>query len=247
MSRPDLAGKPCRGLKLKEKVTYHQDPKRVVYDDQHWRLLEKLRAESLELQQRLPCSSVVYGSVARGDVHPGSDIDILIFQDIPSYRLELALDGDYLSREIVQATPNALMKAHIHLSENVTVTFPLAPMTDLEMDFYRFSGCVETGELARGSRVPGVSKRLVLVEPEEDGHRERSLLDDPHGCTRLLGVSPAIIEERVRVLTRRDKVGRTGVFLRATLREEESFEQRLKAIADGNNVVRRMLKQRGVI
>jgi len=195
------------------------------------------------MQQRLPVPSYVYGSVARGDVHPGSDIDIILFEPVQSYLLELNLD--YLSREIVQATPNALVKAHIHVSDLLTVTFPLVGMGDMEQDFYRFSGCAGADRIAGLERVPGVSKRLVLVEPTEKGHVERSLLDDPHGCTRLLGVSPDIIQERVRVLTRRDRVGRTGVFLRADVREEESFEGRLKAIADSNNVVRRMLKRRG--
>jgi len=230
---------------LKEKVTYHQDPKRVVYDRDRWDTLRQLRNEADEIRKKLPVTSFVYGSVARGDVHPGSDIDIILFESMPSYMLELDPDLNYLSREIVQATPNALVKAHIHVSHRITITFPLVPMADIERDFYRYSGCIETTKMSGFQRVAGVSKKLVLVEPTEEGHMERSLLDDPHGCTKILGVSHDIIDERVRVLTRRDKVGRTGVFLRADVPEEESFEQRLKAIADSNNVVRRMLKQRG--
>jgi len=231
---------------LKEKVKYHQDPKRIVYQPQRWELLKKLRDEAFHVRQRLPVPSHVYGSVARGDVHPGSDIDIIIFETVPSYRLELELERPFLARELVQATPNALIKGHIHLSERVTVTFPLVPMNDVEMDFYRYSGCISSERMGGLERVAGVSKGLVLVEPTEEGHLERSLLDDPHGCLKLLGVSGDIIQERVRVLTRRDKVGRTGVFLKAELGEEESFEQKLKTIADSNNIVRRFLKQRGV-
>lgn len=228
---------------MKEKVTYHQDPKRVIYDRDHWSILRRLRDEANEIQRHLPVPSFVYGSVARGDVHAGSDIDIIIFENIPSYQLELNLR--YHSREIVQATPNALIKAHIHVTGRMTITFPLVPMADIERDFYRYSGCVDSSRMGSLDRVPGVSKKLVLVEPTEDGHMERSLLDDTHGCTRILGVSHDIINERVRVLTRRDRVGRTGVFLRADVAEEESFEAKLKSIADSNNIVRRMLKQRG--
>ena len=217
-----------------------------MYSDQHWKLLEKLRDEAFEIQRRLCVPSSVYGSVARGDVHQGSDIDIIIFEAAPSYRLELGLDQSPLSREIVQATPNALIKGHIHLSELLTITFPLVPMKDLEMDFYRYSGCLAGTRLEGRERVAGVSKALVLVEPTKEGHLECSLLNDPHSCLKLLGVSGDIIQERVRVLTRRDKVGRTGVFLKAELGEEESFEQKLKTIADSNNIVRRFLKQRGV-
>lgn len=228
---------------MKEKVTYHQDPKRVIYDRSHWTLLQRLRDETYDIQQQLPCPSFVYGSVARGDVHAGSDIDIILFETIPSYHLELNLE--YHSREIVQATPNALIKAHIHMSDRVTITFPLVAMNDIERDFYRYSGCLASAGIPLGERVPGVSKKLVLVEPNETGHMERSLMDDPHGCTRILGVSHDIIDERVRVLTRRDKVGRTGVFLRSDIPEDDSFEGTLKSIADSNNIVRRMLKQRG--
>ena len=228
---------------MKEKITYHQDPKRVEYDRDRWDTLRQLRNEADEIRKKLPVASYVYGSVARGDVHPGSDIDIILFECIPSYLLELELS--YLSREIVQATPNALVKAHIHVSHRITITFPLVAMADIENDFYRFSGYIESVKMNGFQRVAGVTKKLILVEPTEEGHVERSLLDDPHGCSKILGVSHDIIEERVRVLTRRDKLGRTGVFLRAGVPEEESFEQKLKAIADSNNIVRRMLKQRG--
>lgn len=232
---------------MKEKVTYHQDPKRAVYDQDHWDLLQNLRSEALKVIEDLPFQSYVYGSIARGDVHPGSDIDIILFENIPSYQLELSID--YVSREIVQATPNALIKAHIHVNDRAVITFPMVAMNDIEQDFYRFSGCLDTqritGRTGDRDRVPGISKRLLLIEPTEDGHIERSLLDDLHGSTKKLGISADIIQERVRVLTRRDKVGRTGVFLKVDVREDESFEQRLQKIADRNNIVRRMLQQRG--
>ena len=209
----------------------------------HWELFHQLRYEGFKIQQKLPILSYIYCSLARGDVHSKSDIDIILFDAIPSYQVELNLT--YQSREIVQATPNALIKAHIHITSLLTITFPMVNMTEMEIDFYRYSGCVNSDLCNSNGRVPGVSKRLILIEPIEKGHIERSLLDAPHESSKILGVSPDIIQERIRVLTRRDKMGRTGVFLRADVGVDESFEERLQAISSRNNYVRRMLKKRG--
>lgn len=228
---------------MKEKITYLKDPVKTFYDNVHWDLFFNLRAEASHIQKKLPVQSYIYGSLARGDIHPKSDIDIIIFEALPSYRVELNLD--YLSREIVQATPNAPIKAHIHVNDQITITFPLINLTELEMDFYRFSGCLLSRHSNSKYRVPGISKRLILIEPFEEGHIERSLLDNPYECSKIIGVSQEIIQERIRVLTRRDKVGRTGVFLREDVGEDESFEEHLKSLSDGNNYVRRMLKRRG--
>jgi predicted nucleotidyltransferase len=231
------------GFILKEKITYLKDPTKTFYDNEHWKLFHSLRAEAVYVQKKLPVQSFIYGSLARGDVHSKSDIDIILFENIPSYQIELNLD--YLSREIVQATPNAPIKAHIHVNDQVTITFPLTNLTELEIDFYRFSGCLPSIHSNSKTRVPGISKKLILIEPFEEGHVERSLLDDPYKCSKILGVSLDIIQERIRVLTRRDKVGRTGVFLRDDVGKDESFEERLKILGDNNNYVRRMLKRRG--
>jgi predicted nucleotidyltransferase len=231
------------GFILKEKITYLKDPTKIFYDSDHWELFHHLRDKAYKIQKRLPFHSYIYGSLARGDIHSKSDIDIILFEVTPSYRIELNLD--YISREIVQATPNALIKAHIHVSSEITITFPLINMTKVEIEFYRFSGCLHSYYSNSKKRVPGVSKRLILINPFEKGHVERSLLDDPYECSKILGVSADIIQERIRVLTRRDKVGRTGVFVKEDLVADESFEERLKVLSDTNNYVRRMLKRRG--
>ena len=86
---------------------------------------------------------------------------------------------------------------------------------------------------------------LLLIEPTGTGHVVSSVLDRPTRTARVLGVHTATLDERVRVLTRRDKVGRTGVLLNEELAEGETFESRLRYIADRNSVVRRQLKMRG--
>ncbi|MCD4727389.1 MAG: nucleotidyltransferase domain-containing protein, partial [Pirellulales bacterium] len=53
--------------------------------------------------------SLVYGSLARGDVSQGSDIDIIIPGVARSFMVELALDEHGITgRKLVQATPGGL-------------------------------------------------------------------------------------------------------------------------------------------
>jgi predicted nucleotidyltransferase len=61
---------------------------------------------------------------------------------------------------------------------------------------------------------------------------------------RLLGVSSDIVRERIRVLTRRDTIGRTGVFLRLVVPEGASFEELVKSEAESNPALRRTLRER---
>jgi uncharacterized protein len=229
---------------LKEKVVTICDPHELVYDRKHWDILAELRAVAGEILSRLPAPGFVYGSVARGDVHGGSDIDIVMVDPIPSYQLELCLP-EPVSRTIVQATPNSPVRAHIHLDHRTTVTVPLVPLAPKEEGFYTFAGRATVENLDAGRRVPGVNKRLLLIEPTETGHIASGVLDHPTRTARVLGVHTATLDERIRVLTRRDRVGRTGVLLNEELHEGETFESRLRYIADRNSVVRRQLRLRG--
>jgi len=61
----------------------------------------------------------------------------------------------------------------------------------------------------------------------------------------LLGISVNTVRDRVRALLRRDKIGRTGVFIERELLPNETFEMVLKKLADQNPAVRRRLKLYG--
>ncbi|MEM4702317.1 MAG: nucleotidyltransferase domain-containing protein, partial [Archaeoglobaceae archaeon] len=82
----------------------------VRYDGEKWKILNLKREKAKNLMRKLAennINSILYGSVARGDVNAKSDIDIFIPQLIPSFRIELALeDFNILEKRIVQATPN---------------------------------------------------------------------------------------------------------------------------------------------
>jgi predicted nucleotidyltransferase len=227
---------------MKEKVKGKLDPLQVDYDDDRWSLFRWLRAEASGVQNAIEQESFIYGSLARGDVKKGSDIDIVIPRVVASFKIEIELEKAGFvpsSREIVKANPNSVPKAHIHLNDYTTITFPLAAMSELEEDFYRFGGLVTGKEEAR---VPGVDKRLLLITPTGKGHVEEGIIGSEASVAKLLGVGVDIVNERIRVLTRRDRVGRTGTYLKRDLSEDETFEEVLKYLEDRDSVVRRHLR-----
>ncbi len=218
----------------------------VQYEKSHWDYLKTLRRNALEIVRSIKSISVnpyVHGSVARGDISKSSDIDIIIPRPVSSYRLELVL-GQAVKRELVQATPSMVLKGHIHLPENTVVTFPLFKMMSREEEFYRWGGIIDSTGLEENTRVPGVDKRLVLIEPTSDGHSEYGVIGHESEIAKKLDVSIGIAQERVRVLSRRDRVGRTGVYLTRVLGEDESFEEVAKMLQDSDPALRRTIERR---
>jgi predicted nucleotidyltransferase len=193
--------------------------------------------------ETMGATPLVHGSVARGDVSDSSDIDIIISQPVSSYRLELVL-GPPLHRELVQATPSMVLKGHIHLDGDVVVSFPMFKLRSREEEFYRWGGALDSNALSADDRTLGVDKRLVLIEPTDDGHIESGVIGHEHNVAKKLGVSLDIARERVRVLTRREAVGRTGVYQTYTLRDEESFEGVTKRLHDSDPALRRTIERR---
>ncbi len=229
----------------KKPETLH-DSRLVTYDDSHWELLNELRESALEVMQALQdngVTSFVYGSVARGDVSKSSDIDIVIPNMVSSYKLEIAI-GSGIRRELVQATPSMVLKGHMYLENDIVVTFPLFKFKSREEEFYRWGGQTSASQLSERIRVPGVDKRLILIEPSETGHVERGVIGYEHIAAKKVGVSIDIAKDRVRVLTRRDRVGRTGVYLTRNLSPDESFEAVAKDLMDSDPALRRTIQRR---
>ena len=222
------------------------EPRIVHYNSSHWALLAELRDRAIELMKHLDeagIHSVVYGSLARGDVSQTSDIDIIIPYNLPSYRLELVIRKG-IERKIVQATPSSVLKGHISLENDIVVSFPLFKMMSRESEFYRWGGQADLSQLRDNVRVPGVDKRLLLIDPTESGHIESGVISYEHEVAKKVGVSIDIALERVRVLTRRDKVGRTGVYTSITLSPEESFEVVARNLRDSDPALRRTIERR---
>lgn len=239
MTRP---ASPCRA----------GESRHVVYTEETWRVLRQKRARAEEIMTALltlGIESYVYGSVARGDVKPTSDIDIFIpFVPHPGL-VVLALESrgfTIFDRLIVQATPTYAIKGYIQLDTEglEVVSFPITRLKSSELDFYKYGGLLDLNGIRAGERIPGVDKRLMLIEPTNDGHVESCILGREGEVAKLLGVSEELVRERVRKLARRGEVGRTGVYLKYRLLAGESFEEALARLASRNKFVRRQLIER---
>jgi predicted nucleotidyltransferase len=220
----------------------------VNYKEAHWDLLKEMRNKAIKTMNVLENSHLrtfVHGSLARGDVKKTSDIDIIIMEPPSSFIVETAIERAHLpikSRFLVQATPNYAMKAHIEISMNTSISFPLMHMRKVEREFYTFGGKLNLTQLKEGIRIAGVDKRLMLIEPSPKGHTESSILGCEKGVARQLGISAETVLDRVHTLKKRDKIGRTGVFIKKELNFDETFEMVLKRLANKNPAVRRRMR-----
>ena len=220
----------------------------VIYTKAHWDLLWELRNKAIKIMNVLENShlrTLVHGSLVRGDAKKTSDIDIVIMEPPSSFIVETAIERAHLpikSRFLVQATPNYAMKAHIEISMNTSISFPLMHMRKVEREFYTFGGKLNLNQLKEGIRIAGVDKRLMLIEPLPKGHTERSIVGYEKSVAKQLGISTETILDRTHTLKKRDKIGRTGVFIKKELNFDETFEMILKRLADENPAVRRRMR-----
>jgi predicted nucleotidyltransferase len=227
------------------KPVKHAEQIEVIYDAGHWKLLRQLRSKALDIMETLEAchlSSIVHGSIARGDVSETSDIDVFMPSPPSSFSIETCLERSgftAINRTVVQATPIYALKGHIELDTQTSLSFPLVKLRSVEKEFYRFGGEARLSMLKAGKRVLGVDKRLMLIEPTKEGHIESAVVGQEDAVANLLGVSLNTVLDRVRALIRRDEIGRTGVFIEKELAPDETFEQALKKLADQNPAVRR--------
>lgn len=220
----------------------------VIYDEQHWEILHKFRLQAIRIMESLERAnihSIIHGSIARGDVTLKSDIDIFIPMPLPSLLVELALEKSNFSiyrRILIQATPSYAIKGYIEVNEQNSVSFPLVKLKRIERDFYKFGGELTLQELKENRRALGVDKRLMLIEPTSRGHVESGIIGREDKVAALLGIGVDVVLDRVRALRRRNRIGRTGLFVERELTPKETFESVLKHIINTNPAVRRRLR-----
>lgn len=196
--------------------------------------------------------TIIHGSVARGDVDKHSDVDISILDPVSTFVVECALESPVLDLQILEkrismATPNHAIKGHVILSNGAEITIPLCPLKQREVDFYKFSGYLTIMELEDEDqliRVSGINKRLLVIEPVAGGYWEDSIVGKEHEMARKLRINVDVIKERVRVLSQRDDIGRTGQFISQRIPVDFQFETILKELQDRNPAVRRRLRNK---
>ncbi|MCW4010469.1 MAG: nucleotidyltransferase domain-containing protein [Candidatus Bathyarchaeota archaeon] len=221
------------------------DTVEVTYSSERWSQLTQLRHKAQDVIAALHMrhmQAIVHGSIARGDVNKDSDIDVFVLNPPSSFQVETALQQANITisnRTLIQATPAYAMKAYIEVDPTTTVSFPLMELRRVERQFYRFSGEVNLTQLKQNTRVAGVDKRLMLIEPTQTGHIESSIVGGEEQAAKTLRVAVETVLDRVHALKKRDAVGRTGVFIKKELTPDETFELALKHLADENPAVRR--------
>jgi len=236
---------------MAKKPVTHAERLEIVYNKKRWDLLKELRLKATQVMEALDKShlySIVHGSIARGDVSEKSDIDVFLPDAPSSFLIESALERNGISvsrRVIVQATPLYAVKGYIEMDEQRCVSFPLLKLRPSERFFYKFGGEATLKMLKDNVRVPGVDKRLMLIEPTQEGHIESTVVGQEEKVARLLSISVDTVRERVHTLLRRDEVGRTGIFIEKELPSDETFEMALKKLAEKNPAVRRRLRLYG--
>lgn len=229
------------------KVLRKNEIREVIYSKKHWELLKRKRAEALEIMnvlEKCNLESIVHGSVARGDVNEDSDVDVVIPYPVAPFKVKQCLDVHSVkvfNEIIIMATPRSTPKALIALDESELklITFPLASLTSKEYEFYKFSGYLKKEQLLKNVRVPGVNKNLLLIRPTGRGHLEMSIIGREHYVANLLNVSIDLVKERVSMLTRRDEIGRTGIYLKYFLGPSETFEEAIRNLIKSNKFFRK--------
>jgi predicted nucleotidyltransferase len=223
---------------------------KVVYSEGRWEMLGEQRTRAVTIMRPLHDSHIhctVYGSIARGDTSEGSDIDVFIPSPPSPTMIEAVLESSgirYSERRIIQATPSYAAKGYIIIDDLHGYSFPLVDMRPNEAEFTRFAGQVSFNDLENDGRVSGVNKDLLLIEPTETGHTETTIQGIEGIVARKLGVDIRIVNERVRALKRREKVGRTGVFIKRDLDPDESFSSVFQELVRSKPALRRRIRNR---
>ena len=210
--------------------------------------MKELRAQSIQTMETLNqfnFHAIIHGSIARGDVTEKSDIDIFIPRPPSPILIEAIIERSGIiskEREIVQATPSYAAKGYIYVGERRSYSFSMVDPRPVELEFYGFAGSVDASQVEKGIRVPGVDKRLMLIEPTESGHIESPVTGREGKIAGILGINVAVVLDRVRTLTRREEIGRTGVFLNRKLAPDEGFGEVFQELARQRPALRRRLR-----
>ncbi|MHC1580415.1 nucleotidyltransferase domain-containing protein [Methanopyrus sp.] len=224
----------------------------VRYSKERWELLRRLRRRArrvIETLSELGMEGWVHGSVARGDVRKGSDVDVFVPHTTSPHVVDALVESSpYPVLKVVATlpTPRDCVRVKVLMERNVEVVVPVTAPSDRELEFYDFSGKLTPRELERDERVPGVDKRLRMIEPRPWGHLEYSIIGREGEVAAKLGISTQLVNERIKALTRRDKVGVQGVHAKVEGPPGEPTVELLRRLARSNPKAAEKLADLGV-
>lgn len=227
----------------------------IIYNNIRWEILREKRRIAEEILSSLMDENLngnVHGSLARGDVNEDSDVDIYLVEYVFSYKIELLLEKrnyKVYKREIIQATPKSSPKVYLYLDpkEKIVLSFPLAKLTKNEYEFYRFGGTISYEEILENKRKKGVDKRLMFIIPTEKGHIEYSIIGRESEVAKELEISIDTVLERENVLLKRNKIGRTGTFLKVEVDNNQTVEEVALKLISTNWMFKKVMAERGQI
>lgn len=246
MSHPTLNSRVESLTKEKPKRTWIRS---IDYSQKHWNLLHEKRKKATKILKVLSTHNIkgyVYGSVTRGDCGPKSDIDIIIFSPPTPFILERIFKEHFsiYAKEISQATPKLAIKAHFHLDPKTTISFPLTKLSTSEREFYSYGGKITLPQIRNPKkRTPGIDKRLILIRPTKNGHKEISIHGKEKMVANIVNVPISLVQKRKRLLMRRDRKGRNGPYVQKKLGKKESFNTVLRQIASKRPSFREQLRE----
>lgn len=240
-----------KNIKPQKKGTIRE----IIYDNTRWKILKEKRRIAEEILYSLMSENLngnAHGSLARGDVDEDSDVDIYLVEYVPSYKVELLLEKrnyKIYKKEIIQATPKSSPKVYLYLDpkEKIVLSFPLAKLTKNEYEFYKFGGTVNYEEILNNERKKGVDKRLMFIVPTERGHIEFSIIGRENEVAKELDISIDTVLERENILLKRDKVGRTGTFLKVEVYDNQTVEEVALKLISTNWMFKKVMMERGQI
>jgi len=135
----------------------------------------------------------------------------------------------------------------IQPKEKIVLSFPLAKLTKNEYEFYKFGGTVNYEEILNNERKKGVDKRLMFIVPTERGHIEFSIIGRENEVAKELDISIDTVLERENILLKRDKVGRTGTFLKVEVYDNQTVEEVALKLISTNWMFKKVMMERGQI
>jgi predicted nucleotidyltransferase len=116
-----------------------------------------------------------------------------------------------------------------------------------EYEFYKFGGTISYEEILDNKRKKGVDKRLMLIVPTEKGHIEYSIIGRENEVAKELEISIDTVLERENVLLKRDKIGRTGTFLKVEVYNNQTVEEVALKLTSTNWMFKKVMEERGQI